>query len=102
MSALMSNFDIARESLNTALNESEGSAERELSNHQKGIEYSIDKFKASFQGMSTTLVNSDLVKGIVDTGSTVIDVLTNIIDKVGVLKIALASIAGIKLFSNLD
>ena len=36
MSALMSQFDIARESLNTALNDSKGSAERELTNYQKG------------------------------------------------------------------
>ena len=39
MSALMSQFDIARESLNTALNESDGSAERELENYQKGKLY---------------------------------------------------------------
>ena len=39
MSALMSQFDIARESLNTALSESDGSAERELENYQKGKLY---------------------------------------------------------------
>ena len=54
MSALMSQFDIARESLNTALNESDGSAERELSNYQKGIQFSIDRIKPSFQEFSTT------------------------------------------------
>lgn len=36
VSALMSNFDIARDTLNTAMNESSGSAERELANYQKG------------------------------------------------------------------
>ena len=36
MSALMSQFDIARQALNTAMNDSEGSAERELTNDQKG------------------------------------------------------------------
>ena len=37
VSALMKNFDIARDTLNTAMNESEGSAEKELGNYQKGI-----------------------------------------------------------------
>ena len=36
MSALMSQYDIARQALNTAMNDSEGSAERELTNYQKG------------------------------------------------------------------
>nr|DAZ67234.1 MAG TPA: hypothetical protein [Caudoviricetes sp.] len=36
MSALMSQFDIARQALNTAMNDSEDSAEKELTNYQKG------------------------------------------------------------------
>lgn len=36
MSALMSQYDIARQTLNTAMNDSEGSAEKELTNYQKG------------------------------------------------------------------
>lgn len=36
MSSLMSQFDIARQALNTAMNDSEGSAEKELTNYQKG------------------------------------------------------------------
>ncbi|WP_371297382.1 phage tail tape measure protein [Ruminococcus sp.] len=102
VSSLMSNFDIARKTLNTALNDSDGSAEKELSNYQKGIEYSIEKFKASFQEMSSSIIDSDLVKFTVDTGSTVVSSITKIIDKVGLLKTAFASIAGIKIFKNLD
>ena len=56
MSALMSQYDIARQALNTAMNDSEGSAERELTNYQKGIDYSLERFKATFQEFS----NSDL------------------------------------------
>lgn len=53
----MTNFDIARKTLDTALNGSEGSAENELSNYQKGIEYSLDKLQANFQDFSNTLVD---------------------------------------------
>ena len=86
MSALMSNFDIARETLNTAMTESSGSAEKELTNYQKGIEYSLDKFKATFQDFSTSLLDSNMVKGFVDTGSSLLGGFTNIIDGIGVIQ----------------
>lgn len=86
MSALMSNFDIARETLNTAISESAGSAEKELSNYQKGIEYSLDKFKATFQDFSTSFLDSGFVKGVVDSGSGLLNGLTTLIDGVGVFQ----------------
>lgn len=102
MSAMMSQWDVAKKTLNTALNESDGSAEKELDSWNKGIEASIEHFKASFQSFSSSLVSSDLVKGIVDSGSSVLDVITQLIDKVGLLKTAFATFAGVKLFKNLD
>lgn len=102
MSALMSQYDIARKTLNTALNESDGSAEKELNSWNKGIEASIEHFKASFQSFSSSLVSSDFVKGIVDSGSSALDVITQLINKVGLLKTAFATFAGVKLFKNLD
>ena len=85
VSALMSNFDIARESLNTALNESTGSAERELENWNQGLEASFNRFKAQFQELSTTSLSSDFLKGFVDAGTGALDILTQIIDKFGLL-----------------
>ena len=102
MSAMMSQWDVAKKTLNTALNESDGSAEKELDSWNKGIEASIEHFKASFQSFSTSLVSSDLVKTIVDGGTKALDVITAIVDKVGLLKTALAGFAGVKLFQNLD
>ena len=102
MSSIMGSFDIARESLNTAMNDSEGSAERELSNYQKGIQYSLDRFKAQFQELSTTTLDSDLFKGVIDNGTAFLDVLTSIIDVGGGIPALLGAIGGIKLFKNLD
>lgn len=102
MSALMSQWDVAKKTLNTALNESDGSAERELESWNQGIDASIAHFQASFQEFSTTILNSDFVKGFVDAGTKVLDVITSIIDKVGVLQTALLGIGGFKLFKNLD
>ena len=93
MSALMSQFDIARESLNTALNKSEGSAERELENYQKGIEYSIDKFKAQFQELSTSAISSDIFKGAVDSGTALVSVLEKIVSVSGGIPALFSSLA---------
>ena len=46
-------------SFDTAENGSEGSAERELENIQKGIDYSIQRLQASFQELSTETINAD-------------------------------------------
>lgn len=81
----MSNFDIARDTLNTAMNESQGSAERELSNYQKGIDYSLTRMKAQLQDFSTSAISSDLFKGVVDGGTAALSVVTNLVDKFGVL-----------------
>ena len=102
LAAALNNVDVIKNAYNTAVNDSEGSAEREFENYKKGIQYSIDSFKASFQSLSTSLVSSDFVKKIVDGGTGILDVITTIIDKVGVLKTALAGFAGFKIFKNLD
>ena len=93
MSSIMGSFDIARQSLDTALNDSAGSAERELENYQKGIEYSLDTFNAQFQELSTQVINADVFKGLVDGGTAFLDILTQIIDVGGGLPAVLATIS---------
>lgn len=93
VSALMTNFDIARKSLNTALNDSAGSAEQELENWNKGIEASISRLKAQFQELSTDTINSNFLKNIVDTGTNVLEVLDWIIDKFGILQTLIGGFA---------
>ena len=78
ISALMSNFDIARETLNTAMNESAGSAERELSNYRQSVQYSLDTFKAQFQELSTSALSSDLFKGAIDSGTGLLNIITKL------------------------
>ena len=93
MSSIMGSFDIARQSLDTAVNDSAGSAERELENYQKGIEYSLDTFKAQFQELSTTVINADIFKGLVDGGAQFLNILTQIIDVGGGLPAVIGAIS---------
>lgn len=88
VSSLMTNFDVARKSLQTALNDSEGSGEKELESWNKGIEASISHFQASMQNLATSTISSDFFKGITDTGTGALNVLTNIVDKFGLLNTA--------------
>lgn len=101
LSALMNNFQTAREATQTAYN-SDGSAKKELENYQKGIQYSIDKFKAQFQDLSNTTFSSDLFKGAIDSGTTFLNLLTNIIDIGGGIPALLGAIGGVSLIKNLD
>lgn len=102
ISSLMKNFDIARQSVQTAEFESEGSAQRELDNWNKGIEASISHFKAQFQEFSTTMIDSDLFKGIVDGGTAALDVVTQLVDTIGLLPTILGGLGIGAFIKNLD
>ena len=93
VSSLMSNFDIARETLNTAMNESTGSAERELDNWNQGINASISHFQAQMQELSSTTISSGFFKGIVDGGTGALNIITQLVDKVGILPTLLGGLA---------
>ena len=96
MSSILGSFDIARQSLDTALNDSAGSAERELENYQKGIEFSLDSFNAKFQELSTQVINADVFKGLVDGGTAFLVLLTQILDVGGGLPAVLGIFSTIR------
>lgn len=102
VSALMQNFDIARESVDTAENKSVGSAERELENWNQGIEASLSHFKSQFQAFSTSMIDSDLFKGIVDGGTAALNVVTQLIDTIGVIPTILGGLGIGAFVKNLD
>ena len=93
MSSIMGSFDIARQSLDTAMNDSVGSASRELENYQQGIEYSMDRMGASFQNLSQQVVSADVFKFAIDGASSFLNILTQIIDVGGGLPAVLATIS---------
>lgn len=55
--------------LENALN-SEGSAMKEYQNYMQGIQYSLDSLGASFEELSSTVIDSGLIKFFVDLGNT--------------------------------
>ena len=97
----MSNWDIAESALQSSIN-SQGSAERELSNYQKGIEYSVGKFKAQFQDFSNTVLDSGTLKTGVDIGTGLLSVVTGAISTIGLPGLIAGGIGGKSFFKNLD
>lgn len=99
--AILQNWDIAEKTLATATSaDTTGSATRELENWNKGIEASVEHFKASFQDMSQTVINSDFIKTIVDGGTAALDIFTNLVDTVGLLPTILGGGAITSFFKN--
>lgn len=92
VSSLMNNFDIARKALETSLN-SEGSAMTEHGKWMESLEAKIQQFQAAWQKLSETTLDSDFLKGLVDTGTTLLSILDNIISDFGVINPLVATIA---------
>lgn len=70
--------------LNTSLN-SQGSAMKEYERWMQSLEAKTNQFKAAYQNLAQTVLNSDFLKGAVDTGTNFLNVLTKIIDKIGII-----------------
>lgn len=94
ISAVMENFDIAQDALNSSL-ESAGSAMQEYNTYLESIEAKTNQFKAAFETLSTTVIDSDFLKGIIEFGTGAITVLDKIIQSFGGVGNALLNIASI-------
>lgn len=76
----------------------EGSAMQEQERWLESIEAKTQQFEASWQSLSNTFLDSDIVKGFVDFGTGAVNILESIIDKVGALN---AVIGGAGLFAGI-
>lgn len=97
VAALIENFATAEEVLQKSA-DAAGSATAENEKFLDSINGRIAQFKASFETLAQTVVDSDLVKWVVDGGTLALDILTKIVDTVGAIP-ALATAAGIALSS---
>lgn len=84
LSALMENFETARNAVQAAVN-STGSALKAQGEYEKTIQYSLDRLSASFQTFANHVLNSQFLKGIIDFGNGVLHVLDAVAGKLGSL-----------------
>lgn len=91
VASLLENFDLVEDVLESSMNAA-GSAMAENEKYLDSINGKIAKFQAAFESLSATLINSDLVKVVVDTGTGIVETLTAIIDKLGSIPTLISSI----------
>lgn len=99
VSSLMENFDIAREALQTSL-DSEGSAMAEHEKWMESLEAKVLQLKAAWEELSQAFMNDSFLKGLVDTGTTILSSLTKIIDTFGTLPTLIAAVSMAMSFKN--
>lgn len=99
-SALMTNFDQAK-AVVAAAEDSMGSAMTEHERWTQSIEYSEQRAAAAFQEFAITVMSSDLIKGVYDTGAGILGFLTNVIEKLGAIPALAATVAGALSFKNI-
>ena len=98
VSALMSNFETARQATESAIN-STGSALKEQEAYEQGIQYSLDRLEASFQAFANHILDSNFLKGIIDFGNgtiNVIDTVTSKLGSLGTIGLGAGLFAGVK------
>lgn len=78
MAGLLNNAELLEDVYKTAEN-SAGSAMREQENYEKSIQYSLDSAKASVQELTNDFLSSDLLKNLVDSGNTLINILDTLV-----------------------
>ena len=98
---LMQNYPQVQEYMNIALSSS-GESLKKFEAYTDSASGKIEGFKNAFQSLSTTTINSDMFKGIIDSGTALLNVLESIIDTLGLMPIIGATIGGISIFKNLD
>ena len=100
IASLMQNFSIVEDVLVTSMN-SAGSALAENEKYLDSIQGKISKFQASWEALSTSIVDGDLVKGIIDFGTGLADAATWFSDAIGGWELALAAIPTLKALTGL-
>ncbi|MDD6466601.1 MAG: phage tail tape measure protein [Erysipelotrichaceae bacterium] len=94
VASLLTNMSQAENALATSM-DSAGSAMREQEAWLDSIEAKIKQFQAAFQGLSATVVDSDLVKFIVDFGTKAVSALDWVIGKMSALSVAGGILTGV-------
>lgn len=98
--SVMQNIDQLEDVYKTAEN-SAGSAQKEQENYQKSIQYSIDVTKAKLEELSNDLLSSDFLKGAIDAGGKLIEVLDGIVKSGNAIPTLLTAIGAGLSFKNI-
>lgn len=99
IAALISNWNQVEKAMQSAM-DAEGSAARENDKYMESIQGRLDALTTSWQALSNTVISSDFVKVVLDSITSLVDLLDVLIEKFGLLPTLLATISGAMSFKN--
>lgn len=99
ITALLTNMSQADKIVNDSIG-SAGSAMSEYEKYLDAIQGRVQGFQTSIENLSATLINGDLVKFGITSGTQIIDVLDNLISKFGVLETLIPTVMAGLSFKN--
>lgn len=99
LAAALSNIDILKKSYEEATN-AEGSAREENEEYSKSIQASIDLAQAKLEQLANDTLNSDFLKGAIDAGGKLIEVLDGIVKSGNAIPALLTAIGAGLSFKN--
>ena len=98
---LMQNWGNVEKYIETADNAS-GQSMQKFEAYQESLSGKLEGLKGQFQELSTVTLDSDFLKGLVDGATAALNVVTELVDKVGILPMVLGGIGTAAFFKNLD
>lgn len=99
LAAALSNIDILKKSYEEATN-AEGSAREENEEYSKSIQASIDLAQAKLEQLANDTLNSNFLKGAIDAGGKLIEVLDGIVKSGNAIPVVATAIAAAFSFKN--
>lgn len=99
LAAAISQVDVLKKAYGEATN-AEGSAREENSKYQQSVQYSIDQTKAKLEELANDTLNSNFLKGAIDAGGKLIEVLDGIVKSGNAIPTLLATIGAALSFKN--
>ena len=97
---VMKNWESATNATKTAM-DAQGSSMRENEKYLDSIEGKLQAFQSAWEQLSFHVVNSDMIKDVIDFGTQIITVIDNVVQKIGALPTLIGligtAIGGLKL-----
>lgn len=97
--AIINNFDMAKEALEDSI-DAEGSAMREYEVWMDSIQAKTQQFTAQFQSLSGVLVEQEWIKDVVDMGTGLLKLLTDLVEATGSIPLILSAFASFATLKN--
>ena len=94
--AILNNYDLL-DKVKSDSEQSSGAALEENQKYLESTEAKIAQLQTQLQELATVTINSDMFKGVIDTATAFLNIVTQILDKLPLLSTAIGGLAGFKL-----